>query len=1047
MFSPFRFLLRPYHLAILLFITVLVPGWLPAQQHTASSLYNFRHFTDENGLPQNSVKAIIADKNGFIWLTTESGLVRYDGRRFVTYDQSVIPLHSNRMGSFYLAPGAPGNEHNGFFAVSNKEDCLLIKDGAVTYNNEGYKKFLSGMPFYHEYSQEKIFIDQSLPNIFKETIIKEKCIIPDETGGFFVCTSDTVSYYKGSQQQYEVAFHTPDFWSFFRMGPALFRADDKGLFTKIESGKIQPTALTGDMLLHPAYRRGIRNFEIHWSNATGQAFLYLKNNLYLLKTSASGDLVTRLILTDFDCATNNIISVYYDETGQLVYLGSLNKGLFTFSPRPFRALSMEGDDKDNIYYAQAAWGKDQVLTAQGNILGLTRSSVLPVMKQVAAWDRYNMLIDRKGYIWTRNGNDIIKFGKEGEKIIKKWHMAAGEPLLYESRDGQIWIGAGKMGLYGIDPFEADAVPCPVLTNTAFPAIYCLQEEGFDFLWIGTEKGLYRLHTKDGRIDTIKGLEQANIRSLYIPHQGEVWITTYGTGFFLYANHRLTGFPLDKGRYLATAHCFVEDSLGFCWIPTNKGLFQAAKKDLLNYAAGKQQQVFYLYHTREEGFNTNEFNGGCQPCAVKLANGYISLPSFNGVVWFSPSSLRTILPDKKIFIDRVEVDQVPVQLKDTLRLSRGFKLLKLYCSTPYTGNSYNVNMQYAWVNGKEEPVWLPLGNDMVISQSSLAPGEYALTIRKVNGFGGNNYSYRKLTVIMPPAFYETWWFYAVLLVLIVLLMILYGRLRMHYIRRKNKQLEELVNKRTEELSNALSALSISEQNIRRQLHVREILFTAISHDIGSPLKYMSMMAEELRDNLETANIPDKIKKYSDDIFQSGYYLYHLTRNLLQYLRISERNASLNYKQFDLHQIVENKTVIFQPIAREYRVSIINSIPPSVYLYSDPHLLEVVLHNLLDNAVKATRSGSITIRMAVVDGQTHLIVEDTGHGMRKEIANYYNNDQANEENAKPGGAYTGFGLNIVKELVRLLNVKIQIEAGTGGTVVHLVFRNQVLVPEKA
>ena len=145
-------------------------------------------------------------------------------------------------------------------------------------------------------------------------------------------------------------------------------------------------------------------------------------------------------------------------------------------------------------------------------------------------------------------------------------------------------------------------------------------------------------------------------------------------------------------------------------------------------------------------------------------------------------------------------------------------------------------------------------------------------------------------------------------------------------------------------------------------------------------------------------------------------------------------------------MENKTVIFQPIAREYKVTIVNKVPPSAYLYSDPLLLEVVLHNLLDNAVKATREGNITIRIAAAGGQTHLIVEDTGHGMREEIASYYNNDQVNEENAKPGGVYTGFGLNIVKELARLLNVKIQIEASSGGTVVHLIFKNQVLVPEK-
>jgi signal transduction histidine kinase len=567
----------------------------------------------------------------------------------------------------------------------------------------------------------------------------------------------------------------------------------------------------------------------------------------------------------------------------------------------------------------------------------------------------------------------------------------------------------------------------------------MQQEGADTLWVGTGKGLYRVNLRNGTIDTIKGLEKAHIRSLSIPHTNEVWITTFGSGFFLYSNHCLTRFPLDKAGYLAMAHCFVEDSKGFCWIPTNKGLFRASKNDLLNYAQAKQQQVFYLYYTSEEGFNTNEFNGGCQPCALQLPNGYISLPSLNGLVWFDPAKVNSVLPDKKIFIDRIEVDQVTVPLKDTLTLSRRFKLLKLYCSTPYAGNEYNINVQYAWLKDGEKPVWLSLDNDKIISQSSLVNGTYTLFIRKANGFGKDNYSYRTLVVIVPPAFYETWWFYGALLVVIVFLMLMYARFRLNYIRRKNRQLEALVDERTEELSRTLSALSVSEQNIRRQMHVREILFTAISHDIGSPLKYMSMMAEELRDNLETEKVPEKMKKYADDIFQSGYYLYHLTRNLLQYLRISEENSAFKYKQFDLHKLVDNKTIIFQPIAAQQSVAVINRVPESFYLYNDPLLLEVVIHNLLDNAVKATREGSVTIRVDMIDGQTHLVIEDTGHGMREEVVNYYNNDTtAREDNIKPDGFYAGFGLNIVKELTRLMGVKLHIQASAVGTAVHLIFR---------
>ncbi|AXY73483.1 hypothetical protein D3H65_05605 [Paraflavitalea soli] len=946
------------------------------------------------------------------------------------------------MGSFYLGTDSAGTGKDHFFIPSNKGDYLFINHGTVALRDAGHEHQFARMPFNRAWREGKTFISQSKPTLIEFDLTGLLCIIPDDKGGFYTCNNEVITYYKGVQQQYQIAFPMADVSSLIRMDASLYWANEKGAFKEITGTTVRDIALTGDMLQHPAYQPGVRNFEIYWSNVTGSAFLFLQNNLYQLTKNAAGNLDTRLVLTDFDCKANNIISIYYDQAAEVIYLGSLNKGLFTFSARSFKTLTIGSNtyDKDNIYYAQAAWDSNRVLTIQGHLMGLNGSTVLPLMKKTATWDLFSMLIDRRGTIWTRSADDINKFDSSGKHLLAKWHLKGGAPHLYEGRDNLLWIGAGQRGLYRLNPVDHAARLRPFLNHLAFPDVYCMQEEGTEFLWVGTAKGLYRLHVLKGTVDTIKGLEAANIRSLHISRPGEVWITTYGKGFFLYQDNRLIAFPLDKGKYLAMAHCFVEDDLGYCWIPTNKGLFQASKKDLLNYAAGGQQQLFYLYHAREEGFNTNEFNGGCQPCAVKLANGYISLPSFNGVVWFTPRTMKTVLPDKKIFVDKIEVDQSAVVVRDTIDLPRRFKLLKLYCSTPYARNSYNINMQYAWVEGSETPVWLPMNSEQVIEQSSLPHGAWSLIIRKVNGFGMDNYSYRTLTVLVPPAFYETWWFYALLGVLVICCMWIYARLRLQYIRRKNKQLEALVNNRTEELSKALSSLSESELNTRREMQVREILFTAISHDIGSPLKFMSMMAEELRDSLEVTNVPDKTKQYADDIFKSGFYLYHLTRNLLQYLRISEKKAALQYRKFDLHRLVEDKAAIFQPIARERNVTIENEVPLLFQLHSDPLLLEVIIHNLLDNAVKATRDGRITIRVESTEaGQTQLVVEDTGHGMREEVAGFFNTGvAAPEEIGKPGGTLAGFGLIIVNELVRLLQARLQIKTGSGGTKIHLVFQ---------
>jgi signal transduction histidine kinase/ligand-binding sensor domain-containing protein len=1039
----FKLKCSSYQLSRLVVFSLMLslPGPLLAQRDFPVQ-YDQQHFTDENGLPQNSVKSIVKDKDGFIWLSTEAGLVRYDGQRFLTFTSAVVPVRSNRMGSFYPAVTNGDNDGNAFFGLSDSYDYLQVKGGNAFVKKSGFENFLAGMPFSSGYNNYNTVIIQSLPNMHKETIAAKTCVVPDASGGFFVCTDKTVSYYQGLKKQYQIDFAVPDFWSFFRMGDSLLWIDSKGVFKRIAADTIHTLLLAGDITADPAYLPGTKNFEVYWNNAAGRVLLYLQKNLYLLAAGAAGRMETKLVLSGFDFETNNIMTAYYDEISQMVFLGSYNKGLFTFSPRQFRTVNIGEADKDNVYYALWPWGNDQVLTTQGNLLGLTKSSVLPAMKKQVKVDKYSMLIDRNGYIWTKDGDYINKFDKEGKNLLSRWDLKGELTQIYEGNDGQIWIGSRFIGLFRVDPSEADPVPRVFSNKPGLANITCMQQVGPDTLWIGTSLGLYRLHLKTGNIDSIKGLEQFYVRSLYISNRGEIWVTTYGAGFFLYSNHTLTHFPEDKERYLAMSHCIVEDTFGFFWISTNKGLFQAAKKDLLNYAQGKQQQLFYLYHTREEGFNTNEFNGGCQPCAAELPNGYIAFPSLDGIVWFAPGSFRTVLPDKNIFIDRIEVDQVPIAEKDTILLSRDFKLLRLYCSTPYAGNAYNINMQYAWVKGKEKEVWLPLADDKIISQSSLKHGVYTLIIRKANGFGGDNYSYRELMVIIPPAFYETWWFYAIAGAFLIFLGWIYTRLRLRYIRRRNIQLESLINERTEELKKTLQALSASEQSAHRQMHIRELLFIAISHDIRSPLKYMSVVAEQLKEALEEQELPDEIKNQAGILYQSGHYLYHLTRNLLQYIRLSEGSTSLKNERFDLHKLIEDKMAIFRTIADERSVAIINKIPENFYLHNDPTLFEVVIHNLLDNAVKVTRSGSVTFHITRPGDKWHLIIEDTGPGMPKEVADYYNDVIPEDKNDGSDDFYPGFGLRIVKELIKEIKMEMEIVTSDKGTAVHLIFGEELV-----
>src|SRR5690606_19936591 len=123
------------------------------------------------------------------------------------------------------------------------------------------------------------------------------------------------------------------------------------------------------------------------------------------------------------------------------------------------------------------------------------------------------------------------------------------------------------------------------------------------------------------------------------------------------NSKITNFPSDENGYLLHAHCIFEDRKGIFWVTTNKGLFRVAKKDLLAYAeTGNVANLWFDYFSKWDGFGTNEFNGGCQPCAVRLPNDYVSFPSLNGLVWFKPEEVESEHPNSSIFLDDVTVNK-------------------------------------------------------------------------------------------------------------------------------------------------------------------------------------------------------------------------------------------------------------------------------------------------------------------------------------------------------------------------------------------------------
>ena len=1013
-------------------IIIFISGRAEHVSATDSLQYTISHFTDENGLPQNSIKSLVRDEKGFVWMATEEGLVRFDGRNFRIFNMQVVPLRSNRLVAI-----VPDRHSGELLALVDGRQCLQIRNGTAVLQNDSTGEQNYDRNHYEKH-QVSNYITVGQPDIYEKTTGFDSYIIPVGPASFYSVINDGIEYYKEEKRQTRVAFPFESYQGFFSMDGLLYYMDpsDNHLL-QIEKDAVAAKKITGDIIRNPLFKSAKTPLKLFWNRSSGQVFFALAEYIYIVKRLPSGDLQTQCIINDFSPANHDIYHILFDEQRQLLFLGSITRGLYFFSRKQFQSLSMPGLD-NQTFYAQTAYDHNRIITPNGYILGLDGDSILPQINKRFINDKYSIITDTSGNIWTKAREKLYYYPKQKNGNPEEWNLQDGIDQLYMGMGGTIWIGMKNQGIFRIQR-RADGTKFPELFLNAPIDVTCMVQETKNKLWVGGAKGIYILDLSIRHIDSLADLKGIYVRSIYCSREGEVWITTYGNGFLLYSDNKLTRFPEDRNHYLSVAHCFREDKNGYCWITTNQGLFRASRLDLLSYARGLQKTVFYQYYNKDNGFTTNEFNGGCQPCGVMLDNGYLTFPSLNGSVWFNPEKMLVALPDRELFIDRVEIDQQYSASGKRIELKHSFRQLRLYVSTPYYGNYYNVRIEFALVKGKKEPVWLHSEDNRIISISSLPSGTTRLLIRKLSGFGKDNFIYKEVNIYIHPAYYETSWFLAICVILFLGLIWLYTKFRLRYIRSTNRILTRHIELHTHELKSTLAALQQSENKLKQHSRLQDRLITAIAHDIMSPLKYISLTGKNLFNNLEKVEGANTLLREAKLLKDESYRVYLLSANLLQYIRFLSKTGNIIMEKVNVYEIAEEKINIFREIAKASSTSMINEVPPGFLVNSNKMLLNVIIHNLLDNATKITKTGSIRIIGEASGGKIKITIADTGPGMIPELLEWCNDPEVLKRNDHSNSISTGLGLLIVRELIAMIEGEFYVESTRGkGTRMRLTFK---------
>lgn len=996
------------------------------------------HYDDENGLLSNDVTGFYEDVNGYYWFSTQFGLVRFDGKEFKHFYTSNLPslgsnriysLNSNTKGRIYFA-----DEGTGVHVIESDGRIVPVPGIRARYNFlMSAHGFVLDIRKYLKNGKDSIRIMEEVRATKHYLPMHE--FYPDSSGNAWFLSGHDISYFKEGYFN-RVDYYDQVKYTHFYIKNTLFAVDTIGRVRAYREGKKSSLTFSLQKALSQYKTNG--HFDIKQarfcSNQTG-TFLQYHDKIFAL--SFDGQTVHFTLLLQ-DLALPPARDIYYSERNRLYIVRTRTKGFYLIRQQPFTTHNFAGkDDMENSFVATVETQPMQVLTSSGVLF--SKHSARRIYD-------YNLLVfntilkDSKQQIWFMGGDTLFCMNDRLQEQ-KRWIISSDTYLksLLEDDKGTIWYCTNS----GLARIDSGKVKFLYTDYRGFDRSQCMFFFNDTCIWLGTTDGLFAYNKKNHSITPYPEMDKKYVRHIYRARDGSIWIGTYGQGFYTYRNGRFIPLPLDRMSYLATAHCFMEDDKGFFWIPTNKGLFQVPKVALEDWLTNNDQQVYYHYYDKNDGFATNEFNGGSSPVGIRLQDGTFSLPSMNGLVWFKPLDMQPALPVENIYIDRVMADTQAIKYANEIKFDPGSRKISFHISSPFFGNMVNFYPEFR-IRGVDK-LWTPVAVDNAIVINYLPPGKYTLDIRLRRGFGAHEYTSKAQTFSIAPFFTETMAFKILigLGILAVLGLIVYWRFR--ELRKGKQKLALLVAERTQELNTAnqkqkqtIAELKVSEENLHQSNLLKDKLTSVMLHDIRSPLRFMSMLSKQLHsalssgDNQPLTALTTELKKSSDqlDVF---------TREFLVWITTQQKEFQVRNEYVYIQEMFQETEAFYRNILNWNHNTLILDIEEDIRMWTDKQLMKIILHNLIDNANKHAEYSTIRLSAFLErDDQLIIKVTDAGKGMTFQELQALQSRLADEKDLYATEGANNLGYRIIRDFVAKLKGRVVVESVFNkGTTVTIIF----------
>jgi len=788
-----------------------------------------------DGLPQNTITAIAQTADGYLWMGTREGLIRFDGVRFKVFDSTTTPEIAQDQVLSLLA------DRRGRLWIGTWGGGLIRMEGGR------FTRFSTA---------------DGLPSDLVSTIFE------DRHGQLWVGTDGGGLARTAEVPPRDPEMGLPQKFVVERSRDALglsirdLAEDDDGLWIATEAGlaHLRPDGTlrsfgTADGLSRTSVRTLLRDSD---------GVLWVGTDLGLNRYS---DGVFTALTTKHGLSHNVIVSLLEDRDGG-IWIGTDGGGINRWRAGAIASFtSRQGLSNDSVLaMLEDREGNLWIGTNLGGLNRLKNGRVTPLSRREGLSHDYIRAIyeDRQGTLWigteggginrvrdgqitaftTRDGlsNNVvfaITEDREGSLWIgtdngltrlrngrfEVFHADMGMSndsvlALHEGRDGALWIGtyAGGLNRYQDGKFTAFTTKQGLSHDT----VNVILEDRDGSLWVGTRGGgLNRF--KDGKFTvftTKDGLADDLVFALHEDREGSLWIGTYGGGLNRLKAGRFATISERHGLFDNVVHRILEDGRGDVWMSSNRGIFRVAKTALDQVADGTQPSLAAVAYGVGDGMRNPECNGGASAGTI-TRDGVVWFPTIEGAASIDSNSLRLrsdgIGPP--VVIEEVLVDGHLVDSSGAIHLPAEAQTLEVHFTALSLTAPEAVRFRYR-LEGLEND-WVQAEGRRTAYYSKLPPGDYTFQVIAANHDGAWNTEGGAIAVSVAPLFYEAWWFRGLVLTASLLAGPLFYRVRVRRLTKQKAALERTVAERTSalEIANTLLAKLAQEDGLTGLLNRR------------------------------------------------------------------------------------------------------------------------------------------------------------------------------------------------------------------------------------